>query len=396
MPRKLTLPLNCLSLPKRLDKIISKVNANSFYGTVLPRPSGILNVQIKSGRDLVKSDRVSSLTNPRTFFKSPPTWIKNIVPRAQSSDTFVQIKIGSSCIESKFCFNTLNPEFYLDCDIPLECPPNNIMYIRVFDYDKLKSNDPLRHREENLSHLYKSTEQDPSGSRSCQIFDPDASQTELTGQGLAGVDHGEIFMTHKWQPVKVIQRNDTCDALGVISFAIQELCLESPGKPRVQIRVLKTAEDEERLRMTNLDSWESMKPGKAALHFKLGPLSENTMDPFLLNGGMLSFDDSDELEIKIVTKSKRPFMYSTEKWSKTVTVEQVIQMSQSDEAAKIELDKKSSSSQDFCKATVRTVKTVVNRFTNQDGESSEETRPRTECREHAQPEIRIKFKVYVT
>ena len=108
---------------------------------------------------------------------------------------------------------------------------------------------------------------------------------------------------------------------------------------------------------------------------------------------MLSFDDSDELEIKIVTKSKRPFMYSTEKWSKTVTIEQVIQMSQSDEAAKIELDKKSSSSQDFCKATVRTVKTVVNRFTNQDGESSEETMPRTERREHAQTEIRIKFKV---
>ena len=398
LPRKLTLPLNCLSLPKRLDKIISRINDKSFYGTVLPIPNGILNVQIKSGRDLVKSDRVSSLTNPGSFFKSPPTWLKNIVPRAQSSDPFVQVKIGSSCIESKICFNTLNPEFDLDCDIPLECPPNNIMYIRVFDYDKLKSNDPLGHREENLSHLYKSTEEDPFGSRSCQISDPDASQTELTWQGLAGVDHGEILMSHKWQPMKVIQAGDeTCDDLkGVISFAIQELCLESPGKPRVQIRVLKTTEDEEKLRTTNLDSWESMKPGKTSLHFKLGPLSENTMDPFLLNGGMLSFDDSDELEIKIVSKSKRPFMYSTEKWSKTVTVEQVIQMSQSDEVAKIELDKKSSSSQDFCKATVRTLKTFVNRFTTQDGESTEETRPRTERREQAQPEIRIKFKVYVT
>ena len=345
----------------------------------------------------MKSDRVSSLTNPGSFFKSPPTWLKNIVPRAQSSDPFVQVKVGSSCIESKICFNTLNPEFGLDCDIPLECPPNNIMYIRVFDYDKLKSNDPLGHREENLSHLYKSTEEDPFGSRSCQISDPDASQTELTWQGLLGVDHGEIFMSHKWQPVKVIQRDDTCDDLkGVISFAIQELCLESPGKPMVQIRVLKTTEDEEKLRMTNLDSWESMKPGKASLHFKLGPLSENTMDPFLLNGGMLSFDDSDELEIKIVTKSKRPFMYSTEKWSKAVTVEQVIQMSQSDEAPKIELIKKSSSSQDFCRASVRTLRTVVNRFTTQDGDSSEETLPRTERREHAQTEIRIKFKVDVT
>ena len=111
---------------------------------------------------------------------------------------------------------------------------------------------------------------------------------------------------------------------------------------------------------------------------------------------MLSFDDSDELEIKIVTKSKRPFMYSTEKWSKAVTVEQVIQMSQSDEAPKIELIKKSSSSQDFCRASVRTLRTVVNRFTTQDGDSSEETLPRTERREHAQTEIRIKFKVYVT
>ena len=238
LPRKLTLPLNCLSLPKRLGKIISRINDKGFYGTVLPRPNGFLNVQIKSGRDLVKSDRVSSLTNPGSFFKSPPTWLKNIVPRAQSSDPFVQVKVGSSCIESKICFNTLNPEFGLVFDIPLECPPNNIMYIRVFDYDKLKSNDPLGHREENLSHLYKSTEEDPFGSRSCQISDPDTSQTELTWQGLLGVDHGEIFMSHKWQPVKVIKRDDTCDDLkGVISFAIQELCLESPGKPRVQIRV---------------------------------------------------------------------------------------------------------------------------------------------------------------
>ena len=129
LPWKLTLPLNCLSLPKRLGKMISRTNDKSFYETVLPRPNGILNVQIKSGRDLVKSDRVSSLTNPRSFFKSPPTWLKNIVPRAQSSDPFVQVKVGSSCIESKICFNTLNPEFGLDCDIPLECPPNNIMYI---------------------------------------------------------------------------------------------------------------------------------------------------------------------------------------------------------------------------------------------------------------------------
>ena len=89
-------------------------------------------------------------------------------------------------------------------------------------------------------------------------------------------------------------------------------------------------------------------------------------------------------------------MFSTEKWSKTVTVEKVIQMSQSDEASKIELDKKSSSSQDFCRATARTVRTVVNRFTTQDGESSEETLPRTKHREKAQTEIRIKFKVYVT
>ena len=196
LPRKLTLPLNCLSLPKRLDEIISKINAESFYRTVLPRPNGILSLKIKSGRDLIKSDRVSSLTNPRSFFKSPPTWFKNIVPRAQSSDPFVQVKIGSSCIESKVCFNTLNPEFDLDCDIPLECPLNNIMYIRVFDYDRLKSNDPLGHREEDRSYLYKPTS------------DPETSQVELAWKCLAGVDHGEILTSQNWQPVKVIQEGN--------------------------------------------------------------------------------------------------------------------------------------------------------------------------------------------
>ena len=400
LPRKLTLPLNCLSLPNKLDKIISKMGAERYFGTVLPRPNGILTVQIKSGRDLVKSDRVSSLTNPRSFFKSPPTWLKNVVPRAQSSDPFVQVKIGSSCIESKVCFNTLNPEFDLDCDIPLECPPNNFMYINVFDYDRLKSNDPLGHREENLSYLYKSIHEEPFESRSCKIYDPQASQVELTWKGLAGVDHGEILMSYKWLPVKGIQGDDTGeDSKGVISFAIKELCLESPGKPMVEVRVLKSKNGEKKLRMSNLDSWESMKPGKTSLHFKLGSLSDDNMDPFLLNGGMLSFDDSDEeIEIKIVTKSKKPFTYSTEKWSKTVTIEEVIQMSQSDEAPKMELEKKTSSRGEFCKATARTLRTVINRFTTRhhEGETSGETLPRTEQRVHAQTEISIKFKVYIT
>ena len=399
LPRKLTLPLNCLSLPERLDKIISKMDAKSYFGTVLPRPNGILNVQIKSGRDLVKSDRVSSLTNPRSFFKSPPTWFKNIVPRAQSSDPFVQVMIGSSCIESKVCFNTLNPEFDLDCDIPLECPPNTIMYINVFDYDRLKSNDPLGHREESLSYLYESNDKEPFGSRSCKISDPQASQVELTWNGLAGVNHGEILMSHNWQPVKVIQRNDIGeDMKGVISFAIQELCLESPGKPIVEVKVLKNEDCEKKLRMSNLETWESMKPGKTSLHFKLGALSDDNMDPFLLNGGMLSFDDSDEeIEIKISIKSKKPFKHNTEKWSKTVTIEEVIQMSQSDEAPKIELDKKSESSRDFCKATVRTFRTVVNRFTTCHHEivtPERETLPGTEQGGHAQ--ISLKFKVYST
>ena len=392
LPRKLALPLNCLPIPKRLDEIISKLSAESFYRTVLPRPNGILSLKIKSGRDLIKSDRVSSLTNPRSFFKSPPTWFRNIVPRAQSSDPFVQVIIGSSCIESKVCFNTLNPEFDLDCDIPLECPPNNIMYIRVFDYDRLKSNDPLGHREEDLSYLYKSTNEDPFGSRSNKTSDPKASQVELAWKGLAGVDRGEILMSQNWQPVKVIRGANICEDLkGVISFAIQELYLETPGKPRIEVRVVKNKDDEKKLRMSNLDSWESMKPGKTSPHFKLGALTDSTMDPFLLNGGMLSFDDSDEeIEIKILTKSKTPFTFSTEKWSKTVKIEEVIQMSQSDEAPKIELDKESSLRRSFCKATASTLREVANRLTtcHHEEETTEEAQPGTE--------IIIKFRVYIT
>merc|ERR1711911_113560 len=188
------------------------------------------------------------------------------------------------------------------------------------------------------------------------------------------------------------------DLKGVISFAIQELSLETPGKPMVEVRVVKNQDDEKKLRMSNLDSWESMKPGKTSLHFKLGALTESTMDPFLLNGGMLSFDNSDEeIEIKIVTKSKKPFTYSTDKWSKTVTIEKVIQMSQSNEAPKIELDKKSSSSRDFCKATARTLRTVANRLTTCHHEevTTEETQSGTEQRDPAQTEISIKFKVFI-
>ena len=111
-------------------------------------------------------------------------------------------------------------------------------------------------------------------------------------------------------------------------------------------------------------------------------------------------DSDEEIEIKIVTKSKKPFTYSTEKWSKTVTIEEVIQMSQSDEAPKMELEKKTSSRGEFCKATARTIRTVINRFTTRhhegEGETSVETHPRTEQRVHAQTEISIKFKVYIT
>ena len=89
---------------------------------------------------------------------------------------------------------TLNPEFDLACDIPLECPPNNTMYIRVFDYDRLKSNDPLGHREEDRSYLYKHTS------------DPETSQVELAWKYLAGVDHGEILISKNWQPVKGFKR----------------------------------------------------------------------------------------------------------------------------------------------------------------------------------------------
>ena len=199
----------------------------------------------------------------------------------------------------------------------------------------------------------------------------------------------------------MIQEDDNGEELkGVISFAIQELCLEAPGKPKVEVRIVKIKE--EKLRMTNLDSWESMKPIKKLLHFKFGALTEENMDPFLLNGGMLSFDSFDkEIEINIETKSQRPFMYYTEKWSKKVTIEQVIEMSHSEEAPKLELEKKSSTSRDFCKATGKTFRTVVKRFATRDqdgGEDSEETHsPRYQSENvSAQTEITMKFKVYVT
>ena len=400
-PRKLSLPLNCFSMamPKSLVKIISRLNSQSYYETVLPRPYGILNVQIKRGRNLIEADRVSSLTNPRSFFKSPTTWMKNVVPRAQTSDPFVQIKIGSSCVESKVCFNTLDPEFNLACDIPLECPSNNILYIKLFDYDRLKSNEPLGVREEDLSQLYQSSE-DPAERSSGQSSNPDDSTVGLSWKGLARVEHGEILMGCKWQPVKVHQEDDdNCEGLrGVISFAIQELCLEAPGKPRVEVKLVKYKDDEDKLRMTNLDSWVSMKPGKKSLRFELGDLVEKTMDPFLLNGGMLSFDSSDkEIEINIETKSKRPFMYSTEKWSKTVTIEQVIEMSHSYESPNFELEKQSSTSQDFFKATGKSFRTLVRRLTthNREEESYVNNQTPREQMDNTKTGIKMKFIVYV-
>ena len=98
-----------------------------------------------------------------------------------------------------------------------------------------------------------------------------------------------------------------------------------------------------------------------------------------------------------MTKSKKPFKFSSDKWSKTVKIEEVIQMSQSDEAPKIELDKKSSSSRDFCKATARTLRAVANRLTtcHHEEENTEVTLPGTEQRDPAQTEISIKFKVFI-
>ena len=62
-------------------------------------------------------------------------------------------------MKSKTVYRSHNPEFDFNCEIPLECAPGCKLIIDVYDFDKITENDLIGRREEDLSLLFRTTEE---------------------------------------------------------------------------------------------------------------------------------------------------------------------------------------------------------------------------------------------
>ena len=61
-PSRVTVPLNCLKLPPRVQDLIETLDSKQYYETILPMPTGILQVKVQSGRNLPAGDYTTSLS----------------------------------------------------------------------------------------------------------------------------------------------------------------------------------------------------------------------------------------------------------------------------------------------------------------------------------------------
>ena len=379
-PRKLTIPLTCLPLPPTIMEQVS--NPQEFMDTVVPTPHGILSVWVKSGRDMIESDWGTSLADPLSFFKGPLEWLRKIPPKKRSSDPFAKVEVGSAFKDSKINLESLNPDFDLECHIPLEFPQGNYLQVKVFDWDKFKPNDLIGYRDEDLNFLSNvRCKMSEDGTIHCDMpnaHDHDAESTEeeknLSWRGLVGVNKGAVFMDYLWQPVNEITSDDPENFVkqkkGVLSFAIQGLNLdvdtgcEGQCRPMIQLRILREEEEEGEKpagsEISNIDNWKAMVPGKLSKSYKLGLMDAKTMDIFLLNGGMLSFYDIDDtIEIEVTIQVIKGIGNEVKTWTKQFSVRDAIHMSLADEVPRIELDKQGTKKKDFIKGTWKSMQATM-------------------------------------
>ena len=157
-PNRISVPALCLPF----SFVRNNVDVGGFQNCIdeiFTRPDGILKVFVKSCRNLPSADWTTSLFQPRKLFKSPKWFMKNILPKRGNSDPFIEVKVGSLKMKSKTIFRSHNPEFDFNCEIPLECAPGCNLIIDVYDFDKITENDLIGRREENLSLLFRTTEE---------------------------------------------------------------------------------------------------------------------------------------------------------------------------------------------------------------------------------------------
>ena len=273
IPNKITIPLNCLSLP---PAILDNVDSSIFHRIIVPEPTGLVKVIIKKARNLPATDYSSSLMRPSLLCKSPLSFIKKIIPGKRSSDPYVKVSVGSSNFKSEVCFNTLDPEFDFGCEIPVEGSCGQELKISFWDYDSTSHNDWLGSRQELLAHLVKN-----SGRKLSQ---------ELDWYGIDGTVSGQCLMSSQWIPVRASREKIVS---GVVAFSITGLRGDTVSLPDIKIRLVEDedggAKIEDGIDCQGSKEWKALSAFKESKEFKLGPVGSPECDIFMLRGGMLRF-----------------------------------------------------------------------------------------------------------
>ena len=340
---------------------------------IIPNPQGILTVTVDKARNLPSGDWTSSITNPKSFFKSPISWLKQVVPKKRSSDPFVEINVGGTSLVSEIQHGTNDPNFGFTCELPLVNASGCTLNVNIYDYDTVTENDLLGYREEDLSLILKT------------------KSKRVNWKGLVGADKGDISMGYSWRPIRELKVTDSRRNVvdGVIAFQIVSLNIGQMSLPKITLQLVGQNVDKLQYPSTK-DTWESMKSYKKSQSYKIGNLKNPDMDLFLLNGGMLRFHTPEEkLKIQVLDKFSKSRNLKDWNWSATLSMQDIFSMASLNKSKKILLNRSKINSCHFKNYFKNSMEVLSSSFSEKVLQKQSETETKF------QVEIELKFKVFV-
>ena len=286
-PHKICLPLTVLpGLPQGILDAMAKHDQREYDRVILPEPSGVVRVEVAAGRRLPACDYSSF--SLRTLVSSPRTFWKQFRPWRKSSDPYVRVDIGGATQQSAVHFGNLDPEFNFICEMPVEEPRGQRVTVKVWDFDKMSSDDLLGSRQEELGHLVKVAGQ--------------GQKPELEWMALSQSRSGEVLMRYSWMactphppPPGMLAK---AGLLAVSCLALTPRLPQgrtSPLHPTVRVTLQPPGQGQ----VQGQEQWVSLPCLGPKDSFRLGELTSPTMDLMLLQGGMLRWSREQHTHILV-------------------------------------------------------------------------------------------------